>query len=378
MKRDYYEVLGVAKTATEVEIKKAYRTLAKKYHPDLNPDDREAEVKFKEVTEAYEVLMDGNKRAAYDRYGHAAFEGGQGGFGAGGFGAGGFGTGDFSDLFEDVFSAFMGGRRQGSARNPNAPRRGSDLRKDVEITLKEAFTGTTRTVTIPSHEKCKECEGTGSADKEKPTTCTACSGRGRVRRQQGFFSVETVCPECGGTGTIIKNPCTACHGTGYTEIQKTFDVKIPAGVDSGTRMRLAGEGDIGTGGGENGDLYVFVGVEEHPIFNRSGDDLYCAIPISIVTASLGGEVEVPSIDGEPATLKIPKSTQNGSRLKVKGRGMPIMNSDKRGDLFVDINVQIPTSLTKRQEELLREFEAEGANHTPSISTFFGKVKDLFS
>ena len=212
MKRDYYEVLGVAKTATEVEIKKAYRTLAKKYHPDLNPDDREAEVKFKEITEAYEILMDGNKRAAYDRYGHAAFEGGQGGFG-GGFGAGGFGAGDFSDLFEDVFSAFMGGRRQSGPRNPNAPRRGSDLRKDVEITLKEAFTGTTRTITIPSHEKCKECEGTGSADKEKPITCTACGGRGRVRRQQGFFIVETGFPECGGTGTIIKNPCTACHGT---------------------------------------------------------------------------------------------------------------------------------------------------------------------
>jgi molecular chaperone DnaJ len=371
MKKDYYEILGISKTATEAEIKSSYRTLAKKYHPDLNPNNPEAELKFKEVSEAYEVLINADKRAAYDRFGHAAFEGGQGGYGTG---FGGFEGADLSDLFEDVFSSFMGGGRR---YDPTAPRKGSDMRYDISVTLEEAFSGVTKSITIPTHIKCSECDGTGSSDGREPEVCPTCKGRGKVRRQQGFFAVETPCSACGGSGKIIKNPCKKCSGHGIEETEKTFDIKIPAGVDNGTRMRLAGEGDVGVNGGENGDLYVFVYVDGSKVFQRDGGDLYCKEPISIVTAALGGEIDVPSLDKEHVTLKIPKGTQHGTRLKIKGKGMPLLNGGgKRGDLFIDVAVQIPTSINSKQEELLREFEKEGANHTPGISEFFKKVKDF--
>ncbi len=371
MKKDYYEILGISKTATEAEIKSAYRNLAKKYHPDLNPDNPEAELKFKEINEAYEVLMNADKRAAYDRFGHSAFEGGQGGF-DGGFG--GFQATDLSDLFEDVFSSFMGGGRR---YDPSAPRKGSDMRYDISISLQEAFTGVTKSITVPTHVKCSKCKGKGSSDGSEPETCQACNGRGKVRRQQGFFTVETPCPTCGGKGKTVKNPCHKCSGSGIEATNKTFDVKIPAGVDDGTRMRLAGEGDIGINGGENGDLYVFISVENSKVFYRKGNDLYCEEPVSIITATLGGEIDAPSIDKEPVKVKVPKGTQHGTRLKVKGRGMPVLNGGgKRGDMYVDILVQIPTSVNSKQEELLREFEKEGANHTPGISEFLKKVKDF--
>lgn len=375
MKRDYYEVLEVSKTATEAEIKKNYRTLAKKYHPDLHPDDAEAEVKFCEVSEAYEVLIDPQKRSAYDRFGHAAFEqGGGGGFGGFGEGFSGFGGGDFADIFEDVFSSFMGGGRR---VDPSAPRKGSDMRKDVEITLEESFTGVTKNITVPAHEKCAECKGTGCSDKTAAETCSVCMGKGRIRRPQGFFSVEVPCPNCRGQGKIIKNPCKKCHGDGFFQTEKSFDIKIPKGVDDGTRMRLAGEGYIGINGGENGDLYVFISVKRNKVFQRQDDDLYCVVPISVVTASLGGEIEVPSVDGKKATLKIPKGTQNDTRLKLKERGMPVLNKDgNRGDLYIDVKVQIPTHLNSKQEELLKQFAAAGENDTPIIAEFFGKVKDF--
>ena len=367
MKQDYYEILGISKTASEAEIKSAYRGLAKKYHPDLNPDNPEAELKFKEINEAYEVLMNPDKRAAYDRYGHAAFEGGQGGFG-------GFEGVDLSDLFEDVFSSFMGGGRR---YDPTVPRKGADMRYDLSITLEEAFTGVTKSITIPTHAKCSECDGKCSSDGSEPEVCSMCKGKGKVRRQQGFFTVESPCSACGGSGKTIKNPCKKCSGHGVEEIEKTFEVKIPAGADNGTRMRLAGEGDLGVNGGANGDLYVFVYVEGSKVFRRDGGDLYCSEPISVVTATLGGEIDVPSIDKEHVSLKVPRGTQHGTRLKVKGRGMPLLNGGgKRGDLYVDISVQIPTSINSKQEELLREFEKEGANHTPGISEFFKKVKDF--
>lgn len=370
MKKDYYEVLGVSRNATEAEIKTSYRSLAKKYHPDLNPGNPEAELKFKEVSEAYEVLIDSDKRAAYDRFGHSAFEGGQGGFN----GFNGFGGADFSDIFEDVFSTFMGaGRRV----DPNAPRKGSDMRYDIEITLEEAFTGVTKTITVPVHAKCSACDGKGSSDGKSADTCSVCKGRGRVRRQQGFFSVETPCAACNGTGKIIKNPCKKCSGSGIETVDKTFDVKIPAGVDDGTRMRLAGEGDIGVNGGDNGDLYIFIAVKDSKVFNRSGNDLYCEEPVSIITATLGGEINVPSVDKETLTVKVPKGTQHGTRLKIKNKGMPLLNGGgRRGDMYVDIKIQIPTSINARQEELLREFEKEGANHTPGIGEFLKKVKDF--
>lgn len=370
-KRDYYEVLGISKNATEAEIKKSYRTLAKKYHPDLNPDNAEAEVKFREVSEAYEVLIDANKRAAYDSYGHAAFDQ-NAGFGGSGFG--GFGAGGFADIFEDVFTSFMGGGRR---VDPTAPRKGNDMRKDVEITLEEAFTGVKKSITILAQEECPNCDGTGSASRARPDVCPSCGGTGRVRRQQGFFAVETVCPTCEGTGKKIKEPCHRCKSTGFISAQKTLDVKIPKGVDDGTRMRLAGEGGIGANGGEKGDLYVFISIKRNKLFVRDGDDLYCSVPISIVTASLGGEIEVPSIDGEKAILKIPKGTQNDTRLKLKGRGMPLLNGkDARGDLYIDVKVQIPTRLNSRQEELLREFAKEGENDTPIITDFWNKFKDF--
>ncbi len=370
-KRDYYEILGVTREASVTEIKKCYRTLAKKYHPDLNPDNKEAEIHFKEVCEAYEILSDDQKRGAYDRYGYAAFENGGGGFG----GFGGFGGGaSFADFFEDVFSSFMGG----SSRGSSGPQRGNDLRKDIEITLEEAFAGTTKTIKIPSHEVCSECHGSGSADGKAPETCHMCKGYGRVRQTQGFFSVETVCPACNGHGTQIKNPCRKCNGEGYVRTEKTLEVKIPKGVDTGTRMRIPDEGDLGTKGGSNGDLYIFITVKDHKVFARAGNDLYCSVPVSMVTAALGGEIEVPSPDKEAATVKVPSGTQNGARVKLKDRGMPILNSSSRGSLYIDLNVRTPTKLNERQTELLKEFAKEEKAQGSSGGDFFGKVKDFIN
>ena len=373
-KRDYYEVLGVSREATVTEIKKCYRTLAKKYHPDLNPGNQEAEIHFKEVCEAYEILSDDNKRSAYDQYGHAAFENG-GGFGGGFGGFGGFGGGaSFADFFEDVFSSFMGGGTRGSS----GPQRGADLRQDIEITLEEAFSGVNKTIKIPSHKVCPDCNGTGCADGSAPEPCHMCRGRGRIRQSQGFFSVETVCPACNGTGTTIKNPCRKCGAQGHIRIEKTLEVTIPKGVDTGTRMRIAGEGDIGSKGASNGDLYLFINVKDHKVFARSGNDLYCSVPVSMITAALGGKIEVPSLDKGEATVDVPAGTQTGSRVRLKDKGMPILNGNSRGSHYIDLNVQTPTRLTQRQVELLKEFEKEGQNHTPSVGDFFTKVKDFIN
>ncbi len=369
-KRDYYEILGVRREATISEIKKSYRTLAKKYHPDLNPGDKEAEVHFKEVCEAYEVLSDEDKRSAYDHYGHAAFGGSNGFGGFGGFG----GSSAFADFFEDVFSSFMGG----SSRGASGPQRGNDLRKDIEITLEEAFTGVVKTIKIPSHKECSECKGTGSSGGSSPEYCSMCKGSGRVRQSQGFFSIETICPTCEGRGKIIKDPCRKCGATGYVKVDKTLEVTIPKGVETGTRMRISGEGDLGINGGSNGDLYLFIKVKDHKIFTRSGNDLYCSVPISMITATLGGKVSVPSLDKEEEEVEVSAGTQTGSRIKIKEKGMPILNGVSRGNLYIDLNVQTPTRLTSRQIELLKEFEKEGENHTPSIGDFLGKVKEFIN
>ena len=367
-KKDYYECLGVSRTATITEIKSAYRNMAKKCHPDLHPGDAAAEVQFKEITEAYEVLGDAQKRAAYDQYGHAAFEQGASGFG--GFnGFTGFG-GNFSDLFEEVFNGFMGG---GSRRSNGENRRGNDVKAEVTITLKEAYTGVKKKIEISAPSVCSDCGGTGGKGTE---TCSICKGRGRVRRQNGFFMMETPCAACGGTGQTIKEPCMTCKGTGRVKKKKTLEVNIPAGVETGVRMRLSGEGEAGIRGGEAGDLYVFVTVKENKLFIRQEQHLACEVPIPMTTAALGGTVDVPTIDGGKTTIKIPAGTQTGYETKLKGKGMPVLRGSSFGDLFVRIRVETPTNLSKRQKELLAEFEKEGKN-SPAASDFMASVKKFF-
>ncbi len=374
-KKDYYEVLGVARTSTMTEIKSAYRTKAKKCHPDLHPNDKDAEIQFKEITEAYEVLSDTQKRAAYDQYGHAAFEQGAGGFGSAGNPFSGFGAGGFSDLFEEVFNGFMGG---GSARSQADMRtRGNDVRYDLTISLQEAFTGVKKQIEINTFVPCEKCAGKGGEDIEK---CSSCSGTGRVRRQSGFFMVEAPCPACNGTGHVITKPCAECKGTGRVKQKQVLEVSVPAGVDTGVRMRLAGKGEAGLNGGQNGDLYIFITVEEGKLFVRHEQDLYCTVPISMTMAALGGSIQIPTIDGgnEKETIKIPVGTQSGSEVKIKGRGMPVMRGAARGDLYITLNVETPTNLTKRQKELLEEFDAEDTGKsTPKTNAFWENIKKLF-
>ena len=373
-KKDFYEVLGVSKTASAAEIKSAYRNMAKKCHPDLHPNDKEAEVQFKEITEAYEVLSDPQKRAAYDQYGHAAFGQGAGGFG-GGNPFGGFGgAGGFSDLFEEMFNGFMGGgnRSQGDMRT-----RGNDVRYDLTISLKEAFTGVKKQIEVNTYVPCEKCSGKGGENVEN---CSTCNGSGRVRRQTGFFMMETPCPACNGTGHVITKPCSDCKGTGRIKKKQILEVSVPAGVDTGVRMRLAGKGEAGLNGGQNGDLYIFITVEEGKLFTRQDQDLYCSVPISMTMASLGGSIQIPTIDGgeEKETIKIPVGTQSGTEIKIKGRGMPIMRGSARGDLYVTLNVETPTNLTKRQKELLEEFDAEDTGKsTPKTNAFWENIKKIF-
>ncbi len=377
-KRDYYEILGVTKGTNAQELKSAYRKLAMQYHPDRNPDNPEAEKKFKEISEAYDVLKDDQKRAAYDQFGHQAFEGGGAGFG----GARGF-SGDFSsafaDVFDDLFGEFMGARRPGGPGGGGQPgrARGADLRYNMEISLNEAFAGKKAQIQVPRTATCDRCDGSGAEPGSKPVTCPTCSGLGKVRATQGFFTIERTCPKCGGTGRIVKDPCKKCRGAGRVEVEKSLSVTIPPGVEDGTRIRLQGEGDAGVRGGPNGDLYIFLSIASHPLFERESANLYCRVPISFTTAALGGEVEVPTLSGSRAKVKIPEGTQTGRTFRLKGLGMPVLRSDQVGDLFVLAEVETPQKLTKKQKELLREFEKACSEEThPESHGFFGRMKEF--
>lgn len=374
-KKDYYEVLGVNKDASDEEIKKSYRKLAMKYHPDRNPDNPKAEEQFKEAKEAYETLSDDQKRAAYDQYGHAAFEHGGGGGGAAGFGGAGFG-----DAFGDIFGDIFGGARQGGQRNNVY--RGADLRYNMEISLEDAAKGTETKIRIPVQAACETCKGTGAKAGKSPVTCTTCAGHGQVRMQQGFFSVQQTCPKCHGSGKIIKDEdkCGTCHGAGRQKINKTLSVKIPAGVDEGDRIRLTGEGEAGVNGGPTGDLYVVVHLKQHEIFQRDGGNLHCEMPISFSTAAIGGEIEVPTLGGS-AKMKIPAETQTGGVFRLKGKGIKPLRQSDYGDLMVHVVVETPVKLTEKQKDLLREFEistqADSGKHSPRNKSWVDKVKDFF-
>ena len=369
-KRDFYEVLGVSKTATEVELKSAFRKAAMSCHPDRHPGDKQAESRFKEVNEAYQTLSDAQKRAAYDRYGHAAFEqGGVGGMGDG-FAA------SMSDIFDDLFGDMMGGRRGG--RHGSGRERGADLRYNLEITLEEAFNGKTATIKLPTSVTCEACAGSGARAGSKPVTCRTCGGHGRVRAQQGFFAIERTCPSCQGRGQTIDNPCDKCAGSGRVTRERTLSVNVPAGVEDGTRIRLTGEGEAGMRGGPTGDLYIFLSVKPHPVFQRDGADLYCRVPISMVQAALGGEFTVHTLDGTESRVSIPEGAQTGRQLRLRGKGMPILRSRDAGDLFVQLNVETPQNLTRRQRELLMEFAQESSHKThPESAGFFAKMKEFF-
>ena len=368
-KRDYYDVLGVPKGSQADAIKKAYRTKAKELHPDRNSDNPNAESQFKEVNEAYEVLKDADKKAAYDRYGHAAFEGA----GGQGFGGGGDFSSAFSDVFDDLFGDFMGGGRGGRKQQS----RGSDLRYNLSISLEEAFAGLQKTINIPSAVTCGSCNGTGAAGGSSPTTCPACSGLGKVRATQGFFTVERGCPTCSGVGQIIKNPCSSCGGQGTQKKDKALSVNVPPGVETGTRIRLAGEGETAPRGGVSGDLYIFIEVSKHKIFERDGLNLFCRVPVSMAKASLGGEVEVPTIDGGRSRVRIPAGSQSGRQMRLKGKGMPAIKTIQKGDMFIEMAVETPVNLTAKQKELLQEFEELSEDNNPETNSFFSSVKTFW-
>jgi len=377
-KADYYDLLGVSREASADELKKAYRKQAMKYHPDKNHGDKDAEHKFKEISEAYDVLRDEQKRSAYDRYGHAAFE--QGGMGGGGgFGAGGFDFGGgFGDIFEEMFGEILGGggRRRGPA--DQAGQRGADLRYDMSITLEESFKGTEKNIKVSTLVACEACKGQGTAPGSSPVTCSTCDGHGRVRMQQGFFSIERTCPACQGAGKVIKDPCKSCQGVGRVRKERTLAVSIPAGVESGTRIRLSGEGEAGLRGGRGGDLYVILTVAGHPLFQRDGANLHCRVPITMTMAALGGTVSVPVIDGTMTDVEVKAGTQTGHQVRLRGKGMTVLRSSSRGDLYVELTVETPAHLNKRQKELLEEFaiESENSKNHPASESFFAKVKEM--
>jgi len=375
-KRDFYEVLGIKRGASADEIKKAYRTKAKELHPDRNQDNPQAEAQFKEVNEAYDHLKDDQKKAAYDRFGHAAFDGGMGGGPRGQQGNGDFASA-FSDVFEDLFGDFMGGRGGGGGGARTRAARGSDLRYNLRVTLEEAYKGVQKTITVPTAVNCTACNGTGAEGGSEPQTCPTCSGMGKVRAQQGFFTVERTCPTCNGAGQIVKNPCKVCRGAGRTEKERALSVNIPAGVETGTRIRLGGEGEAGMRGGPSGDLYIFIEVKEHALFQREGVNLYCRIPVSMTNAALGGEVEVPTIDGGRSLVKVPAGSQTGKQMRLRSKGMPALRGGGMGDMVIEFAVETPINLTTRQRELLREFEALGENNNPEGSSFFSKVKNFW-
>jgi molecular chaperone DnaJ len=370
-KRDYYEVLGLKKTAVEQDIKNAFRNLAKQYHPDCNPGDGEAERRFKEVNEAYEVLKDPRKRAAFDRYGHAAFEGG-GGAGPGGYGFGADFSASMSEIFDDLFGEFMGGRR---GRGRTARERGADLSYNMEITLGEAYAGKVAQIKVPTSVTCEGCAGTGAEPGSSPVACPTCAGYGKVRASQGFFTIERTCPNCQGRGEIIQNPCPSCSGMGRVMRERMLSVNIPPGVEDGTRIRLAGEGEAGIRSGPAGDLYIFLSIGQDEIFQRDGADLFCKVPITITTAALGGQLEVPTIDGGRARVKIPEGTETGKQFRLKGKGMPVLRSTLTGDLYVQVEIETPQNLTRKQRDLLKEFEKASTETTnPGLSGFTQRIK----
>jgi len=377
-KTDFYELLGVSKDAADSDIKSAYRKLAMKYHPDRNPDDAEAEQKFKEINEAYDVLKDEQKRAAYDRFGHAAFDGSMGGGGpGGGGGAGGFNFdfgGSFSDIFDDLFGGARGG---GRGANANGPQRGSDLRYNYEVSLEDAFGGKKAEVNIRTAVSCNTCSGSGAAPGSSPTTCGTCQGMGKVRAQQGFFTVERPCPACHGAGQTISDPCKDCHGEGRIDRDKTLSVNIPPGVEEGTRIRLSGEGEDGLRGGPAGDLYLFISVRRHELFEREGNDIYCDVPIPMTTAALGGPLEVPTVEGNKARITIPEGTQSGRHFRLRGKGMPRLQRSGRGDMFVQILVETPTGLSKQQKKLLKELVDLDKGSNPESDKFTSRVDALW-
>src|SRR5215831_19742076 len=368
-KQDFYEILGVSKSANADELKRAYRKLAMQYHPDRNAGDKGAEQKFKDLNEAYDVLKDDQKRAAYDRFGHAAFEQG-GGRGPSDFG---FGAGGFADIFDEMFGEFMGGRRR-----QGGPSRGSDLQYNLEVSLEEAFRGKQTTIRVATLVACEQCKGSGAAAGAKPVTCARCQGRGRLRVQQGFFTLEQTCAGCQGAGRVIDNPCKSCGGQGRARREKTLSVNIPGGVEDGIRIRLAGEGEVGVRGASAGDLFIFIRVTPHRIFQRDGPNIHCRVPLPFTTAALGGTIEVPSVDGTRARVTVPAGTQSGHQFRLRSKGMTVLRSSARGDMFIEAVVETPVNLNKRQQELLREFEKEAENRRthPESEGFFARVKEF--
>jgi molecular chaperone DnaJ len=371
-KQDFYDILGVSRSADADELKRAYRKLAMQFHPDRNQSDKSAEQKFKDINEAYDVLKDDQKRAAYDRFGHAAFENGSRGPGDFGF-AGGF-SGGFADIFEEMFGA-MGGARRSQA----GPSRGSDLRYNLEVSLEDAFRGKQTTVRIATFAHCDSCKGSGAEPGTSPTACRTCHGHGRVRAQQGFFTIERPCPTCQGSGQVIDKPCRPCGGQGRVRREKTLSVNIPPGVEDGTRIRLAGEGEIGMRAAPPGDLYIFVAIAQHAIFQRDGANIFCRVPIPFTTAALGGAIEVPTVEGSRTRVTVPAGTQSGHQFRLRGKGMTVLRSAVRGDMYIQAIVETPVNLTKRQQELLREFEQAGENRktNPESEGFFARVKEFF-
>ena len=373
-KRDYYEILGLAKGASQDEIKKGYRQKAKELHPDRNSDKPDAEEQFKEANEAYEVLKNNDKKAAYDRYGHAAFEGSAGGAGRPG------GQGDFANAFSDVFDDLFGGLRGGGGRGGGRQQatRGSDLRYNMAISLEQAYEGLQkRSISVTTTVSCAPCNGSGAAAGTTPSTCGTCSGMGKVRAQQGFFTVERACPTCSGSGQVIKSPCSSCHGAGRLEKDRSLSVNIPPGVETGTRIRLSGEGEAGIRGGSQGDLYIFIEVNKHAIFERESTNLFCHIPVSMTSAAMGGDIEVPNIDGGRSRVKIPTGSQSGRQMRLRGKGMPAIRGGALGDMFIELQVETPVNLSPRQKELLREFDELAVNNSPESQGFFDKVKGFW-
>jgi len=384
MAKNLYETLGVSKTADAAEIKKAYRTKAMKYHPDQNKDDKEAESKFKEVNAAYDVLKDEQKRAAYDRFGDAAFDGSMGNAQGGGnpFGGGFSNAGNFSDIFEDMFGDFMGGGG-GGRRGSTGAMRGSDIQYGMDIDLEEAYKGIEKNITIPLQSTCDVCNGKGSEKGQDPDKCPTCDGAGRIRAQQGFFTIEKACETCHGAGNIIKNPCKKCSGSGRVNKEKTLKVAIPKGIEAGRRIRLSGEGEAGIRGGGPGDLYILVNIKSHKFFKRDGANLHARVPVSMTTATLGGDVDVPTIAGKTTKVKVPGGTQTGQQFRLKEKGMPIMRSNQLGDMFIEIFVETPVNLNTKQKKILTELDKDlsgkdGKKYSPESSGFVNRVKDLWA